>query len=43
MKDSANQNQNKGFAFFEYINEKATDKAITGLNNLEIHDKRLKV
>jgi RNA recognition motif-containing protein len=34
---------NKGYAFFEYQDERAIDKAIKGLNQLEIKDKRLKV
>ena len=34
---------NKGYAFFEYIDDRASEKAIKALNNLEIKDKRLKV
>ena len=34
---------NKGYAFFEYYDERASDKAIRALNQLEIKDKRLKV
>jgi RNA recognition motif-containing protein len=34
---------NKGYAFFEYIDDRAAEKAIKALNQLEIKDKRLKV
>jgi len=34
---------NKGYAFFEYFDDRATEKAIRALNQLEIKDKRLKV
>ena len=34
---------NKGYAFFEYHDERASDKAIKALNQFEIKDKRLKV
>ena len=37
------QQGHKGYTFFEYIDPKNTDKAVKGLNNLEIGDKRLKV
>ena len=43
VKDPQNAELNKGFAFFEYMDEKLTDKAIKALNNLEIMDKKLKV
>jgi RNA recognition motif-containing protein len=43
IKDFSNQDLNKGYAFFEYMDEKAADKAIKALNGLEIKDKRLKV
>jgi len=33
----------KGYCFFEYLDSKVTDKAVKGLNNLEIGDKKLKV
>lgn len=41
IKDSGQLN--KGYAFFEYQDERAIDKAIRHLNQLEIKDKRLKV
>jgi splicing factor U2AF 65 kDa subunit len=34
---------NRGFCFFEYVDERATDKAIKGLHGREMGDKRLKV
>jgi RNA recognition motif-containing protein len=34
---------NKGYAFFEYMDERAAEKAIKNLNGLEIKEKRLKV
>ena len=34
---------NKGYAFFEFVDERAAEKAIKSLNNLEIMDKKLKV
>jgi splicing factor U2AF subunit len=34
---------NRGFCFFEYVDEKVTDRAIKGLHNREMGDKRLKV
>lgn len=34
---------NRGFAFFEYTNEKDTEKAIKALDGFEIMDKKLKV
>ena len=34
---------NKGYAFFEYYDDRASEKAIKALNQLEIKDKRLKV
>ena len=43
QKDSLNPLQNKGFCFFEYVDNKATQRAIKGLNNMEFKDKRLKV
>ena len=43
VKDPANPDNNKGFCFFEYIDDKVTDKAIKSLNNFEIGDRKLKV
>lgn len=43
IKDPANPELNKGYAFFEYIDDRSTDKAIKALNGLEFKDKRLKV
>ena len=40
VKDS--EGISKGYCFFEYIDPKVTDKAIKGLDNLEIGDRRLK-
>jgi RNA recognition motif-containing protein len=43
IKDNTQVGINKGYAFFEYQDERAIDKAIKALNQLEIKDKRLKV
>lgn len=43
IKENADQNLNKGYAFFEYVDERAAEKAIKTLNNMEIMDKKLKV
>lgn len=43
IKDPANPELNKGYAFFEYCDDRTTDKAIKALNGLEFKDKRLKV
>lgn len=43
IKDTANPDLNKGYAFFEYSDDRSTDKAIKALNGLEFKDKRLKV
>ena len=43
IKDSVDPSLNKGYAFFEYADERAAEKAIKALNNLEIMDKKLKV
>jgi len=43
IKDQANPDLNKGYAFFEYVDDRSTDKAIKALNGLEFKDKRLKV
>jgi len=43
VKDPANPEINKGYAFYEYVDERSVDKAIKALNNLEIRDKKLRV
>ena len=43
VKDPDKPNINKGFAFFEYFDEKSAEKAIRELNGFEIGDKKLKV
>jgi len=43
IKDPVDPSFNKGYAFFEYADERAAEKAIKALNNLEIMDKKLKV
>jgi splicing factor U2AF subunit len=43
VKDPSNPDLNRGFCFFEYADEKVTEKAIKGLNILDMGDKRLKV
>lgn len=43
IKDTQQAGLNKGYAFFEYIDDRAAEKAIKALNQLEIKDKRLKV
>ena len=43
IKDPENPSKHKGFAFFEYVDEKVTDKAVKALNGLEFGDKKLKV
>ena len=43
IKDTANPDLNKGYAFFEYSDDRSTDKAIKALNGLEFKDKKLKV
>jgi splicing factor U2AF 65 kDa subunit len=43
IKDQSNPEHNKGYAFFEYFDERAAEKAIKHLNNFEIKEKKLKV
>ena len=43
IKDPVDPSMNKGYAFFEYADERAAEKAIKALNNFEIMDKKLKV
>ena len=41
--DQNDINLNRGFCFFEYVNEAVTERAIKGLNNLQMGDKKLHV
>lgn len=43
VKDPANPEMNKGYAFFEYFDDRCIERAVKGLNNLEFKDKKLKV
>lgn len=43
VKDQLNPDLNKGYAFFEYVDERSIDKAIKALNGLDFKEKRLKV
>lgn len=43
VKDPQNPDMNKGYAFFEYVDERSVDKAIKALNGLDFKDKKLKV
>lgn len=43
VRDPGDESMNRGFCFFEYENEKITDKAIKGLNGMEIGTRRLRV
>lgn len=45
VKDSSDPNNivSKGYCFFQFRNNKNTDKAIKGLNGLEVGDRKLKV
>lgn len=43
VKDPDNPLKHKGFAFFEYVNEKITDKASRALDDLEFGGKKLRV
>ena len=42
-KDPNNPSNNRGYCFFEYVDPRATDKAIKNLNIMEFKEKRLKV
>lgn len=42
IKDPANPELNKGYAFFEFVDDRSTDKSIKALNGLEFREKRLK-
>lgn len=41
--DQTNKMMNRGFAFFEYTNDKDAEKAIRGLDGFEIMGKKLKI
>ena len=43
VKDPANPDINKGYAFFEYVDERSVEKAIKALNGLDFKEKKLKV
>ena len=43
VKDPGNPELNKGYAFFEYADDRSTEKAIKALNNLDFKDKKLRV
>ena len=43
IKDSQHVGHNKGYAFFEYADDRVAEKAIRALNNFELKDKKLKV
>lgn len=40
---NSEEDLNRGFCFFEYVDDRTTDKAIKGLHGREMGDKRLKV
>lgn len=42
-KDPNNPSQSRGYCFFEYVDPRATEKAIKHLNNMEFKEKRLKI
>lgn len=43
IKDNVDPSLNKGYAFFEFADERAAEKCISKLNNFEIMEKKLKV
>lgn len=43
VKDPANPELNKGYSFFEYVDDRSIEKAIKALNGLDFKDKKLKV
>ena len=43
VKDPSNPELNKGYAFFEYTDERSIEKAVKALNGLDFKDKKLKV
>ena len=43
VKDPQNEELNRGFCFFEYLDEKVTERAVRGLHNLEMGERKLKI
>lgn len=43
VKDPNNDDLNRGFCFFEYLDEKVTERALKGLNNIDMADRKLRV
>ncbi len=43
VKDPNNEDLNRGFCFFEYLDEKVTERALKGLNNIDMADRKLRV
>lgn len=43
VKDPNNEELNRGFCFFEYLDEKVTERALKGLNNIDMGDRKLRV
>ena len=43
VRDQTDPSKNRGFCFFEYIDDRATERAIKGLNSQAIGEHRLKV
>ena len=43
QRDPLNPMNNRGYCFFEYVDSRATEKAIKHLNNMEFKDKKLMV
>ena len=43
QRDPVDPRKNRGYCFFEYVDPRATEKAIKHLNNIEFKDKKLKV
>lgn len=42
-KDPLNNQNNRGYCFFEYVDERATEKAIKHLSTIEFKERKLKV
>lgn len=43
QKDQNDPQLNRGFCFFEYLDARATERALKHLNNMEFKDKKLRV
>jgi splicing factor U2AF subunit len=43
VKDPNNDELNRGFCFFEYLDEKVTERALKGLNNIDMGERKLRV